>query len=251
MANNDLRTAFRGFHRRGSPLILPNIWDAGSAKAVADAGAKALATSSWAVAAAHGFGDGEEIPLALVIANLDRIDKVSGLPVTIDFEDGYGDTLEKLESSFGRLLATSAAGCNLEDGLSEAAIRPLEDQAGRIAVVRKIMDAAAPGFFINARTDLFLCTPPERHHAEEIVSQAIERANAYKNAGADGYFVPGLSDLSVLRTLADVVKLPINVMAGDEALGGYIQAGVARVSFGPMTYLKAIGAASGFATERL
>lgn len=251
MTKTELRAAFHENHRRGEPLILPNIWDAGSAKAVADAGAKALATSSWAVAAAHGFDDGEEVPLAFVIANLGRIDRVSSLPVTVDFERGYGDTLNELEASFGQLLTTGVAGCNLEDGLPARGIRSVEDQAGRINAVRGVMDTEAPGFFVNARTDLFLHAPSEQHGEQELVNHAIERARAYKQAGADGYFVPGLTDLSVLRTLAQAVDLPINIMAGDEAIDGYIQAGVARISFGPLTYLKAVGAVSSFVADRL
>ena len=250
MTNIELRGAFREHHRRGSPLILPNIWDAGSAKAVADAGAKALATSSWAVAAAHGFNDGEEVPLPLVIANLGRIDRVSSLPVTVDFEGGYGDTMDELDASFGQLLTTCAVGCNLEDGVPAGGIRLVEDQAGRIEAVRQVGDPAPRAFFINPRPDLFLRESSERHADEELVNQAIERARVYQQAGADGYFVPGLTELSVLRTLAQAVELPINVMAGDEAIDCYIQAGVARISFGPLTYLKTVDAVGGFAAAR-
>lgn len=250
MTQTERRVAFREHHRRGAPLILPNIWDAGSAKAVAEAGADALATSSWAVAAAHGFNDGEEVPLALVIANLGRIERVSDLPVTVDFEGGYGDSMNELETSFGQLLATSAAGCNLEDGVLAVGIRSVQDQAGRIGAVRKVADSAAPGFFINARTDLFLRAPSERHADKELLNQAIERARAYQQAGADGYFVPGLTDLSVLRALAQAVELPLNVMAEGEAFNGFVQAGVARISFGPLTYLAAVNAVSRFAANR-
>ncbi|TPG03953.1 isocitrate lyase/phosphoenolpyruvate mutase family protein [Sphingomonas oligophenolica] len=191
------------------------------------------------------------MPLAFVIANLSRIDRVSSLPLTVDLEGGYGGTLGELEAAFGHLLTTCAAGCNLEDGMPAGGIRSIEDQAGRIGAARKVVDAAAPGFFINARTDMFLRSPSERHADEELVSQAIERARAYQQACADGYFVPGLTDLLVLRTLAQAVELPINVMAGDEAIVGYIQAGVARISFGPLMYLKANDAVSSFAAERL
>lgn len=180
MTKSELCAAFHALHRKGDPLILSNVWDAGSAKAVADAGAEALATSSWAVAAAHGFGDGEQVPLPFVIANLGRIDAVSNLPVTVDFERGYGGTLRELGASFGQLFATCAVGCNLEDGMSDDDMRPVEEQAGRIGAARKLSDAAAPGFFINARTDLFLRTSPERHADQELVGEAIERARAYR-----------------------------------------------------------------------
>lgn len=252
MTKAELCAEFRALHRSGTPLILPNIWDAGSAKAVADAGAKALATSSWAVAATHGFSDGEALPLALVIANVDRIGTMSGIPVTVDFEGGYGESLGALEASFGLLFATCAVGCNLEDGEPRGAgIRSVQEQFGRIKAARELANASSPGFFINARTDLFLQAPSERHGDQELVSQAIERGRAYGKAGADGYFVPGLTSSSVIRTLVDAVELPINVMAGDEARDGYVEAGIARISFGPSTYLKATAALTNFAAGLL
>jgi len=247
----DLCAHFHWLHRPGHPLVLPNIWDAGSATAVADAGGNALATSSWAVAAAHGFGDGEDVPLAFVIGNLGRIAAVSRLPVTLDFERGYGESIQELKTSFGELLATCAVGCNLEDGLRGGGVRPMQDQVSRIGAAREVANSSLPGFFINARTDLFLQASSEEHSDEELVSEAVERLRAYKKAGADGFFVPGLNNPLVLRRLVQADEIPINVMAGDEALGEYAQAGVARISFGPLTYLKAIAASAAFAAERL
>ena len=160
MTKADLCADFRELHRSGAPLILANIWDAGSAKAVMESGAKALATSSWAVAAAHGYADGENAPLELVIANLERIAAASHLPLTVDFESGYGETVRELETSFGKLLATGAVGCNLEDGLlGVSGVRAVQDQVSRIALAREAANSATPGFFINARTDLFLQNP--------------------------------------------------------------------------------------------
>lgn len=251
MTKADLCAEFRELHRNGDPLILVNIWDAGSAQAVAESGAKALATSSWAVAAAQGYADGEKAPLELVIANIERIAATSNLPLTVDFEGGYGETASELESSFGKLLATGAVGCNLEDGLHDGSgLREVQDQVSRIEFVRKAANSLKPGFFINARTDLFLQAPKELHASEALVAEAIKRAIAYRKAGANGFFVPGLTDLSALRTLVEGANLPINVMAGDEALDAFAQAGVARISFGPLTYLKAMSALSGFASDR-
>ena len=252
MTKAELCAEFHRLHRRDNPLVLPNIWDAGSAKAVADAGAKALATSSWAVAAAQGFSDGEEMPLAFVLENLDRIGAVSGLPVTVDFEQGYGETLDDVKASFGQLLATCAVGCNLEDGEPRGAgIRSIQDQVSRIEAAREVADASAPGFFINARTDLFLQAPSDRHADQQLVSEAIARSRAYQKAGADGFFVPGLTNPLILHDLVQAQGLPINVMAGDEATGGYVEAGVAQISFGPAAYLKAVAAFTQFAVERL
>lgn len=251
MTKTELYADFHALHRRGKPLALPNIWDVGSAKAAADVGAKALATSSWAVAASHGFSDGEEMPLALVIANLGRIKAVSHLPVTADFERGYGATLDDLKASFRQLLATCAVGCNLEDGVSGGGVRSMQDQISRIEAVREVANASAPGFFVNARTDLFLQTPSERHADEQVVSEAIERLRAYHRAGADGFFVPGLTNTLVLRTLVQAEGLPINVMAGDENIVGYVEAGVARISFGPLMYLNANAAVAASAAAIL
>lgn len=156
---------------------------------------------------------------------------MSDIPVTVDFERGYGESLGALEASFSQLFATCAVGCNLEDGEHDSTgIRSVQDQFGRIKAARELANASSPGFFINARTDLFLQAPSERHGNQELVSQAIERGQAYQKAGADGFFVPGLTSSSVLRTLVDAVELPINVMAEDEALDGYVEAGVARIT---------------------
>lgn len=250
MAEAELCAECRVPHRSGTPLVLPNIWDAGSAKAVVDAGAKALATSSWAVAATHGFSDGEALPLALVIANVDRIGTMGSIPVTVDFEGGYGENLGALEASFSLLFATCAVGFNLEDGEPHGAgIRSMQDQFGRIKAARKLTTTSSPGFFINARTDLSLQAPSELHGDQELVSQAVERGRAYRKAGADGYFVPELTSSSILRTLVDAVELQINVMAGDEARDGYVEAGVARISFDPSTYLKATATLTSLAAD--
>src|SRR5215831_5988165 len=106
---------FRSLHVSGHPLVLFNIWDVGSAKAVASSGARALATGSWSVAAAHGFSDGECLPLSLAIDNLARIVRASDLPVTIDLESGYGESAGEVAESVARVLQAGAVGCNLED----------------------------------------------------------------------------------------------------------------------------------------
>ncbi|MFL5183823.1 MAG: isocitrate lyase/phosphoenolpyruvate mutase family protein, partial [Microvirga sp.] len=106
---------FKALHVPGDPIILFNAWDAGSAKAVAASGAKAIATGSWSVAAAHGFEDGEHMPLDIALANLERIVAATDLPVTIDLESGYGTTAEEVGATVARALQAGAIGCNLED----------------------------------------------------------------------------------------------------------------------------------------
>jgi 2-methylisocitrate lyase-like PEP mutase family enzyme len=152
---------FRGFHIPGNPLVLFNIWDAGSAKAVASSGAKAIATSSWSVANANGFSDGENVPLDLALDNLRRIVAATNLPVTVDLESGYGDTSEAVEETIRLAIEAGAIGCNLEDSLpANGKLRETADQADRIRHARRTADASNIRFFINARTDVFFSELP-------------------------------------------------------------------------------------------
>jgi 2-methylisocitrate lyase-like PEP mutase family enzyme len=230
---------FRALHVPGKPLILFNIWDAGSAKAVATGGAKAIATSSWAVANANGFTDGEHVPLAFAIDNLRRIVGAADLPVTFDIESGYGDAPEAIGEAIALAIHAGAVGCNLEDSFpANGKLRDALVQADRIRRARQIADAANVGLFINARTDIFLQRPPEQHDQGTVV-EAIGRAQAYAEAGADGFFAPGLADIALVARLAEASALPLNIMVGDGApsLRSLAEHGVARVSFGPRPYL--------------
>ena len=235
---------FRGLHLPGKPLILFNIWDAGSAKVVATGGAKAIATGSWSVAGANGFADGERIPLVLAIDNLHRIVGATDLPVTIDLEGGYGYTSEIVGQTIDLAINAGAVGCNLEDSFpANGKLRETVDQANRIQRARQTADAANIRFFINARTDIFFQRPPEEHD-DALVVEAIERANAYAGAGADGLFAPGLVDITLIARLAKESPLPLNIMVGDATprVRALAEHGVARVSHGPRPYLMAMKA---------
>ena len=154
MATHKRKTEqFRALHIPGKPFVLFNIWDVGSAKAVAASGAKAIATGSWSVAEANGFADGERIPLALAIDNLRRIVAATDLPVTIDLESGYGDTPKVVGETVGLAIDAGAVGCNLEDSFPvDGTLRETVDQVDRIRHARRTADAAKIHFFINART---------------------------------------------------------------------------------------------------
>ena len=235
---------FRGLHIPGSPFVLFNVWDAGSAKAVAEAGAKAIATSSWSVAKANGFADGERIPLELAIDNLRRIVSATEMPVTIDLEAGYGDTPEAVGETMKRVIDAGAVGCNLEDSFpANGKLRETRDQCSRIRSVRQTIDAVHVHFFLNVRTDVFFQTPPE-HHTDAMAAEAIERACAYADAGADGIFAPGLVDITLIGRLAKESPLPLNIMVSDATPSVRMLAehGVARVSHGPRPYLVAMKA---------
>jgi 2-methylisocitrate lyase-like PEP mutase family enzyme len=230
---------FRALHIPGKPLVLFNIWDAGSAKAVAAGGAKAIATGSWSVANANGFGDGERIPLAFVIENLRRVVAASDLPVTIDLESGYGDAPEVVGETVGLAIDAGAVGCNLEDSFpANGRLREPAAQADRIRRARQEADAASLRFFINARTDVFFQAPPEQHD-DIMVDATIARARAYAQAGADGLFAPGLTDITLIARLTKECPLPLNIMVGGSTppLRVLAENGIARVSHGPGPYI--------------
>jgi 2-methylisocitrate lyase-like PEP mutase family enzyme len=234
---------FRALHVPGHPLVLFNVWDPGSAKAVTDAGAAALATGSWSVAKANGFEDGEKIPLDLAMNNLARIVAATTLPVSADIESGYGKNPEAVSRTIARTIEAGAVGCNLEDSFPDTGkLRDLTGQVRRIETARAAAHALS-GYFINARTDVFFQKPPEQHD-NAMIEEALERARAYAAAGADGLFAPGLVDEALIAKLAAASPLPLNVMVSDRTptLSRLASARVARVSHGPGPYITAMQA---------
>jgi|SRR5579884_53991 len=225
--------SFAELHVPGDPLILYNIWDVGSALAVAAAGAKALATGSHPVGDASGFGDRQQVPLEFALDNARRIVAAVDLPVTIDFEGAYATDPEETGANVRLLKATGVVGCNFEDQRFDGeGLHSLETQVSRIEAIRR---AVGPDFFINARTDLLLKT---QMHDDELIKKVIERGRAYAAAGASGFFVPRLSDPEQITQVVDDVPLPLNVIAfpgaPDKKL--WAQAGVARISHGPFPH---------------
>ena len=224
--------AFKALHVPGDPLVLFNIWDAGSAKAVAGAGAKAIATGSYGVAESQGFTDGETFGLDDVLRNLRRIVSVTDLPVTIDMEAGYGADPEQVSRSVAEVCAAGAAGINLEDRMPGSAnLTPLARHAERITA------AARSGLFVNARCDVFRGQPAETH-GPALVTAVLERARAYADAGADGLFVPFLTDHACIAAICARSSLPVNILWTPARAGGFASRaqladlGVARISHG-------------------
>lgn len=239
---NELARHFASLHRKGDPLVLYNAWDAGSARAIAAAGAQAIGTSSWAIAAAHGYEDGESIPLSLARQVAGRIARSIALPVTVDIEGGYSADPQACADNVSTLLDHGVVGINVEDRVvNGTGLHGIDAQCERIAAIRGMASARGIDLFINARTDLFFdadVPPGSRFGA------AKQRAEAYTQAGASGFFVPGLVDLPIIAELAASIALPLNVMvmagmADHRALAG---AGVARISHGPAPYLQAMEA---------
>lgn len=233
---------FAELHRKHDPIILFNAWDAGSAKAVAEGGARAIATGSWSVAAAHGYRDGEALPLELAIANLERIVKAVELPVTLDFEGGYAAEPEVLQDNIGRVIAAGAVGINFEDQVvGGEGLYDVDTQCARISAVRAGAESSDIPLFINARTDLFLKAEPADHD-DRMLEEAIARSKAYADAGASGFFAPGMWQEARIERLCAEAPLPVNILMWKgvppaRALAG---CGVARISYGPLPYRQAM-----------
>lgn len=219
---------FRALHVPGDPLILFNIWDAGSARAVADAGARAIATGSYGVAESQGFKDGETFPLDRALSVVEGILGVTDLPVTFDMESGYGDTPDDVARSVARARAVGAAGINIEDHLpGQSALVPVAEQAARVVA------AASTGIFVNARCDVYRGVKPD-DNSPALIEDVLTRARAYADAGASGLFVPFLGDHPTIAKICEGSPLPVNILWGpgrgtrDELAA----LGVARISYG-------------------
>lgn len=239
---------FRALHQSGNPLVLTNIWDVGSAKAVAAAGVPALATGSWGVAAAQGFSDGEALPLDAVLALIRAITAAVPLPLTVDLESGYGKTAGEVGASVAQALAAGAIGFNLEDSLPGTGIlRDPTEQAARYTAARRAAEEAGVPAFLNARTDVFFATSADRHGPDQV-AEALARAQVYADAGADGIFVPGLADAGLIDAFTKASPLPVNIMATDRTppRAALAALGVARISHGANPYRQAMA----FLTER-
>lgn len=251
MNQKEKALAFAALHRKGDPVVLYNIWDAGSAKAVAEAGAKALATGSWSVAAAHGFGDGEKVPMAWLADIARLIVAATDLPVTVDFEGAYSDDPAIGAANVSRILDVGAIGINFEDQVvGKGGVHAVDKQAARIRAIREMADRRDIPLFINARTDLFLQESDETRHAG-LVDEAIARGRTYAEAGASGFFVPWLVDEGLIAKVCAASSLPVNVMMrpGAPDLKSLAGVGVARVSYGPFPYRAMMEKLKAAATE--
>jgi len=235
-------TCFAELHIKGAPLLLYNAWDAGSAKSILDAGGRAIATSSWAVAAAQGYRDGEAIPLEFAEQIIARIAATVDAPVTADIEGGYSEADGQLADNVSRLLDVGVIGINFEDRVVKGSgLYETDRQARRIAAIRQAAERKGIALFINARTDLFL---GQGRDPAQSVGDAIDRAKAYAAAGASGFFIPGLRDDALIGRICEGVTLPVNVMVMDgvPSADRLSELGVARISYGPIPYISAMKA---------
>ncbi|MFB6549061.1 isocitrate lyase/phosphoenolpyruvate mutase family protein [Streptomyces sp. NPDC056405] len=225
--------AFRSLHVPGAPLVLPNAWDTVSGRLVEEAGATAVATTSAGLAWALGAADGDRLDRGSALAAVARIASAVRVPVSADIEGGYAEDATGVADTVRAVLSAGAVGVNIEDARYDDAddagspLRSVAEQAERLAAAREAADAQGVPLFVNARVDTFL-------RGAGGVDATLERAAAYRAAGADGIFVPGAVDPGTVKELADGVDGPLNVMAGPGAppVTELAALGVARVSVG-------------------
>ncbi|UTP39552.1 isocitrate lyase/phosphoenolpyruvate mutase family protein [Phenylobacterium sp. LH3H17] len=195
---------FRALHAGPDILVLPNAWDAASAALMEDAGAKAVATSSAAVAWAHGYADGDILPVPTLLAAIGEMARVIKVPLTADIEGGYSDDLATVAQTIRGVIDAGAVGINFEDGARDPDLH-----VRKIEAVREAAAQAGVALFVNARIDVYLKGLAK---GEEALAETLRRAELYKAAGADGIFVPGPAEDALLATLAKEIALPLNVM---------------------------------------
>ncbi len=224
-------------HTNGKLLVLPNIWNPIGARILERKKFPAVATASAAVAASLGYADGENIKRSTLIDIITRIATSVDVPVTVDIESGYGETTSELEETVLQVITSGVVGINLEDSLQEGgALRSIEAQCERIAAVRDIADQKGVPLVINARVDSFLTNTFGAK--EEKLEDAILRAEAYTNAGADCIYPIGPGDKETLLLLKARIAAPLNALASAAAapLSVLQEIGINRVSFGPFIF---------------
>ncbi len=240
VTQRDRAEAFRRLHAGPAILVLPNAWDAATARLVEATGFPAIATSSAGVAWALGYADGERISRDEMLAVVRRIASSVRVPVTADMEAGYGPTAEAAAETARGVIAAGAVGLNIEDGTNDGRLVDIALHEDRIRAIREAGAAARVPLVINARTDAF---EVRDWSAEDRFTAAVRRANAYHAAGADCLFVPHVSDGDTIGRLAREVAGPLNVIAGPPAppIPELERLGVRRASLGPRIAQAALG----------
>ncbi len=227
---------FHALHAGPDVLVLPNAWDAASAALMEDAGAKAVATSSAAVAWARGYPDGDAVPVAAVIDTVAGVARVVSVPVTADIEGGYTDDLATLAETIKAVIGVGAVGINFEDGRRDPTLHARKVEAARAAA-----EQAGVDLFINARTDVYLAGLAQ---GEAALAETLRRAALYQAAGASGIFVPLPVEEDLLSQLAAGIALPLNVMGrpGMPSASRLAELGVRRLSAATGPFNAAYGA---------
>lgn len=226
------RILFKALHQQSEPLILTNVWDAASAAIIQASGARAIATSSAALAWSLGYPDGQALPKATLLDVVNNILRLSRVPVTIDIESGYSQDPDEVAAFVAQLAKLGVAGINIEDGSASVA-----EMVAKIKAIRA-HHPRCQGLFINARTDVYLLGLAS---GEAAVVMTIDRLTQYQAAGADGGFIPGANQVETAKRLSAAVDMPLNFMLLNEQMdiGELFAAGVQRFSTGPASFLQA------------
>ncbi|OIJ87896.1 isocitrate lyase/PEP mutase family protein [Streptomyces colonosanans] len=234
---------FRSLHTLAGPLALANAWDVASARVIEAAGAPAIATTSAGVAWSLGSPDGDALTRDQALELISRITAAVSVPVTADIEGGYGQDAADVAETITGVLAAGAVGVNIEDGT-----RPPAELAMRLTVARQTADREGADLFLNARIDTYLFGLGD---PDTRLEETLSRARLYVDAGADGIFVPGVTDTTTIAALAKEISVPLNVMAGPGAptVAELGTLGVARVSLGSGVAQAAYAAARSAAQE--
>ncbi|WP_330147404.1 isocitrate lyase/phosphoenolpyruvate mutase family protein [Shewanella oncorhynchi] len=226
------RILFKALHQQSEPLILTNVWDAASAAIIQASGARAIATSSAALAWSLGYPDGQALPKVALLDVVNNILRLSRVPVTIDIESGYSQDPDEVAAFVAQLAKLGVAGINIEDGSASVA-----EMVAKIKAIRA-HHPRCQGLFINARTDVYLLGLAS---GEAAVVMTIDRLTQYQAAGADGGFIPGANQVETAKRLSAAVDMPLNFMLLNEQMdiGELFAAGVQRFSTGPASFLQA------------
>jgi 2-methylisocitrate lyase-like PEP mutase family enzyme len=241
--------AFRALHSGSEILLLPNVWDVASARIIEAAGFAAIATTSAGVAFSLGYPDGQKIPKEEMFAAVARIAKAVNVPVTADVESGYGNSPEAAADTARAVIAAGAVGMNLED--AEETAPPLVDLTLQLEKIKAVREAAAAlhvSLVLNARTDVYLLQvgePASRY------DEALRRMSAFRDAGADCVFVPGIGDAATIGRFVSDLRCPVNILAGPGSppIPELRKLGVARVSLGSSTMRASLGVLRRVASE--
>ena len=244
----DTAEVLRRLHVEGPMLVLPNAWDAGSARIFVEAGFRALATTSAGIAFSLGFPDGERISRDEMLAAVSRITRRIDVPITADMEAGYGLTPNAVAETVRRVIDAGAVGMNLEDRMEGKPLIDLPLAVERVRAARAAADAVGVPLVLNARTDAF--EAPELQPAQRLV-EAVRRGNAFRQAGADSVFVPFVGDRETIEQLVQQIRAPLNILGTPNAptLKELATLGVRRVTFGSAPMRATLGLVRRIARE--
>ncbi|GGC95881.1 isocitrate lyase/PEP mutase family protein [Enterococcus wangshanyuanii] len=230
---------FREAHKKNKPLILLNIWNVESAKALSEVGIKLLPTGSYAISDFYGYQDGENISLTELLNYVSEMGTQDSF-VTVDIESGYGTSVTDLNATVEQVVASGAIGINIEDKIPNTTmLYSIEAQQERLLSIKSKLIEMNRDLFINVRTDMyFVGDISQNNQDEKLLKQTIERINSYEKTGIDGIFIPGLKNKEHIKRIVQETKLPINLMLDIQAdrLEDYLDLGISRISYGPSLY---------------